>query len=74
MIIYVGPGRNDPKFQLRQKTVKFCYQLNIFVKHLLNLGILHPRCSVRDAAESAQRKCHWKCFTILFAQYSVMIS
>jgi len=53
--------------------VKFCYQLNIFVKHLLNLGILHPRRSVRDAAESAQRKCQWKNVKILFAQHSVTI-
>ena len=73
MIIYVGPGQNDPKFHLRQKTVKCCYQLNIFVKHLLNLGILHPRRSVRDTAESAQRKCQWKCLKLLFAQHSVTI-
>ena len=55
MIIYVGPGENDPKLHLRQKTGKFCDQLNIFVKHLLNLRILHPRRSARDAAESAQK-------------------
>ena len=59
MIIYVGPGEND--------------QLNIFVKHLLTLGILNPRRSVRDAAESGQRKCQWKCFKILFAQHPVTI-
>ena len=74
MIIYVGPGQNDPKFHLRQKTGKFCDQLNIFVKHLLNLRILHPRRSARDAAESAQKKCQWKCFKILFAQHPVTIN
>ena len=58
IIIYVGPGQNDPKFHLRQETVKLGNQLNIFVKHLLNRGIMHPRRRVRDAAESAQRKCN----------------